>query len=165
VVAGESSGGGLALAMLTALRDAGDKMPAAAVCISPWVDMTLSGASFDARTAIDPFISRPGLEMNAGAYLQGQDPKTPSASPLFADLAGLPPTLVLVGTNDALLDDSTRLADRARHAGVDVTLNVVDEMYHFWPFMYSFLPEASEAVQAIGRFVQGRTADPLRAGK
>lgn len=164
VVAGESSGGGLTLAMLAALRDAGDKMPAAAVCISPWVDMTLSGTSFDARAELDPFLSRPGLEMNAGAYLQGQDPKTPSASPLFADLGGLPPTLVLVGTNDALLDDSTRLADRARLAGVDVTLNVVDEMYHFWPFMYSFLPEAREAVAEIGRFLQARTADPVAAG-
>jgi acetyl esterase/lipase len=118
------------------------------------------------RTRRDrPVHFQAGAGSERGAYLQGQDPKTPSASPLFADLGGLPPTLVLVGTNHALLDDSTRLADRARHAGVDVTLNVVDEMYHFWPFMHSFLPEAREAVAEIGRFVQARTADPVAAGK
>ena len=158
VVAGESSGGGLTLATLTALRAAGDDLPAAAVCISPWVDMTLTGASLDDNAGLDPFISKLGLEMMSGAYLQGQDPKTPSASPLFADLNGLPPTLVLVGTNEALLDDSTRLADRARHAGVDVTLNVADDMYHMWPIMSSFLPEARNAVQDIGQFVRNHTS-------
>ena len=125
--------------------------------MSPWVDLTLSGATFDERAALDPFSTRPGLEMNAGAYLQGQDPTTPSASPLFADLTGLPPTLILAGTNDALLDDATRLADRARQAGVAVTLNVVDEMYHMWPMMSAFLPEARAAVQEIGDFVRDRT--------
>ena len=157
VVAGESAGAGLAVALLTALRDAGDDLPAAAVCVSPWVDLTLSGATFDERAELDPFSTRPGLEMNAGAYLQGQDPTTPSVSPLFADLTGLPPTLILAGTNDALLDDATRLADRARQAGVTVTLNVVDEMYHMWPMMSEFLPEARAAVQEIGDFVRDRT--------
>ena len=158
VVAGESSGGGLALATLTALRAAGDDLPAAAVCISPWVDMTLTGASLKDNAGLDPFISKLGLEIMSGAYLQGQDPKMPSASPLFADLTGLPPTLVLVGTNEALLDDSTRLADRARHAGVDVTLNIANDMYHMWPFMSSFLPEARKAVQEIGQFVRNHTS-------
>ena len=157
VVAGESAGGGLTLALLTALHDAGDDLPAAAVLISPWVDMTLAAASLDDRADLDPFTSRAGLEMNVGAYLQGQDPKAPSASPLFADLAGLPPMLILVGTNDALLDDSTRLNDLARRAGVAVTLNVADEMYHMWPIMSSFLPEAREAVQEIGEFVRAHT--------
>ena len=157
VVAGESAGGGLTLALLTALNDAGDDLPAAAVLISPWVDMTLTAASLDDRADLDPFTSRAGLEMNVGAYLQGQDPKAPSASPLFADLAGLPPTLILVGTNDALLDDSTRLNDLARRAGVAATLNVADEMYHMWPIMSSFLPEAREAVQEIGEFVRAHT--------
>jgi monoterpene epsilon-lactone hydrolase len=157
VVAGESSGGGLALAALAALRAAGDDLPGAAVCISPWVDMTLSGASIDDNAQLDPFISKFVLEMMAGAYLQGQDPETPSASPLFADLTGLPPTLILVGTNEALLDDSTRLADRARNAGVTVTLNVADDMYHMWPIMSAFLPEARNAVQEIGRFVRNHT--------
>ena len=157
-VAGESAGGGLTLALLTALRDAGEELPAASVFISPWVDMTLSGASLDDRADLDPFTSKPGLELNVGAYLQGQDPKAPSASPLFTDLTGLPPSLILVGTNDALLDDSTRLADRARHAGVVVTLNVVDEMYHMWPFMSAFLPEAREAVEQIGEYVRTHTS-------
>ena len=122
--------------------------------------MTLSGASLDDNAQLDPFISRPALQMMAGAYLQGQDPKTPSASPLFADLTGLPPTLILVGTNEALLDDSTRTADRARHAGADVTLSVAHDMYHMWPIMSSFLPEARNAVQEIGQFVRNHTADP-----
>jgi monoterpene epsilon-lactone hydrolase len=156
-VAGESAGAGLTVAMLIALHDAADDMPAAAVLISPWVDMSLSGASFDERAAHDPFVSRPGLEMNADAYLQGQDAHIPTASPLFADLTGLPPTLILVGTNDALLDDSTRLAHRARDAGGDVTLNVVDEMYHMWPMMHSVLPEARDAVHEFGQFVRTRT--------
>ena len=95
--------------------------------------------------------------MNAGAYLQGQDPSTPSASPLFADLAGLPPTLILIGTNDALLDDSVRLADHARNHGVAVTISVADGMYHMWPIMFSFLPEAHQAVEDIGKFVRTRT--------
>jgi monoterpene epsilon-lactone hydrolase len=160
VVAGDSAGGGLTVALLAALRDAGDRLPAAAVCMSPWVDITLSGASVDDRAELDPIVSRPLLENMAGAYLMGQDPQTPSASPLFADLSGLPPILILVGTSEALHDDSTRLADRAREAGVDVTLSVADEMYHVWPAMSSFLPEAREAVEEIGRFVQSRTSRP-----
>jgi epsilon-lactone hydrolase len=160
VVAGDSAGGGLTVALLAALRDAGDRLPAAAVCMSPWVDMTLSGASVDDRAELDPIVSRPLLENMAGAYLMGQDPQTPSASPLFADLSGLPPILILVGTSEALHDDSTRLADRAREAGVDVTLSVADEMYHVWPAMSSFLPEAREAVEEIGRFVQSRPSRP-----
>lgn len=157
VVAGESSGGGLTVALLTALRDAAEELPAAAVLISPWVDMTLSGDSLDDQAHLDPFTSKAGLEMNAGAYLQGQDPTTPSASPLFADLTGLPPTLILVGTNDALLDDSTRLADRGRNDGVAVTVNLADEMYHMWPLMFSFLPEARQAIEEIESFVRTRT--------
>jgi epsilon-lactone hydrolase len=158
VVAGDSSGGGLAVALLAALRDAAEDLPAAAVCISPWVDLTLSGPSLDERASLDPLISRAGLATMAGAYLGGQDPKTPSASPLFADLTGLPPLLILVGTSEVLLDDSTRLARRARDAGVDVTLQVVEDMYHLWPLMSSFLPEARQTVDEIGRFVQSATS-------
>jgi len=159
-VAGDSAGGGLALALLTTLRDAGDRLPAALVCLSPWADMSLSAASIDNRAELDPIVSRGLLENMAGAYLMGQDPQTASASPLFADLSGLPPTLVVVGTSEALLDDSTRLADRARDMGVDVTLTIVDEMYHVFPAMSSFLPEARQAVEEIGQFVQGRTSRP-----
>jgi acetyl esterase/lipase len=122
--------------------------------------MSLSSASIDGRAELDPLVSRALLENMAGAYLMGQDPQTASASPLFADLSGLPPTLVVVGTSEALLDDSTRLADRARDAGVDVTLNIVDEMYHVFPTMSSFLPEAREAVEEIGRFVRVHSAAP-----
>jgi monoterpene epsilon-lactone hydrolase len=157
VVAGDSAGAGLVVAMLAALRDAGERLPAGAVCLSPWTDLTLSGASIDATAEIDPIVSRAMLENMAGAYLMGDDPRT--ASPLFTDHTGFPPTLVLVGASEALLDDATQFADKAREAGVDVTLLVADEMYHLWPVMSSFLPEAREAVERIGRFVRERTAE------
>ena len=157
VIAGDSAGGGLTVALLTALRDASDRLPAAAICISAWVDMTMSGASVDDRAPLDPLVSRALLDNMAGAYLMGQNPRTLTASPLLADLSGLPPMLILVGTSETLLDDSIRLADRARDAGTDVTLRVADEMYHVWPIMSSFLPEAREAVEEISRFVQSRT--------
>lgn len=157
IVAGDSSGGGLTLALLTALRDAGDALPAGAVCVSPWVDMTLSGPSVDGRAELDPFLSRAGLENMVGAYLQGQDPATPSASPLFAELAGLPPVLVLAGTCEVLLDDATRMADRARQAGIDVTVRIGEGMFHMWPIMYAHLPEARTALDEIGRFVKSHT--------
>jgi acetyl esterase/lipase len=158
VVAGDSSGGGLTVALLAALREAGDPLPAAAVCISPWTDFTLSGASIDAKAEIDPVVSRAMLENMAGAYLKGADPR--AASPLFADLTEFPPTLVLVGASETLLDDATRLVEQAREAGVDAALFVADEVYHLWPLMSSFLPEAREALEKIGRFVRERTASP-----
>jgi acetyl esterase/lipase len=155
-IAGNSSGGGLALAALVALRDAGEPMPAAAAVISPWTDMEAAGESRRTRAAADRMITPEGAEEAAGWYLAGQDPRHPYASPVHADLHGLPPVLIHVGDAEILLDDSTRFAARARAAGVDVTLEVWDEMPHCWHTFAGFLPEADQAIECIGSWLQER---------
>jgi len=156
-IADNSSGGGLALAALVALRDAGEPMPAAAVVISPWTDMEkTAGESRRTRAAADRMITPDGLEEAAGWYLAGQDPRHPCASPVHADLRGLPPILIHVGDAEILLDDSTRLAARARAAGVEVTLEVWDEMPHCWHTFAGFLPEADQAIERIGGWLRER---------
>ena len=154
VIAGDSAGGGLTVATLVALRDAGDPLPAAAVCLSPWVDMEGLGESMTTKAEADPMVNREDLIEGAQAYLDGADPRTPLAAPLYADLKGLPPLLIHVGTAETLLDDSTRLADRAKTAGVDVTLEPWDDMIHVWQFMASMLPEGQQAIDRIGDFIR-----------
>jgi monoterpene epsilon-lactone hydrolase len=154
VIAGDSAGGGLTVATLVALRDAGDPLPAAAVCLSPWVDMEGLGESMTTKAKADPMVQRDDLLEGAQAYLDGADPRTPLAAPLYADLKGLPPLLIHVGTAETLLDDSTRLADRAKSAGVDVTLEPWDDMIHVWQFMASMLPEGQQAIDRIGDFIR-----------
>jgi len=156
VVAGDSAGGGLTVATLVALRDAGVPLPAAGVCLSPWVDLEGTGASMDTRAAVDPMVQRADVHRMAAAYLAGAAPRTPLASPLHADLRGLPPLLVQVGTNETLLDDATRLAARARAVGVDVTLEPWEDMIHVWQLFVPLLPEAEEAIARIGAWVRGR---------
>lgn len=158
VIAGDSAGGGLTLAALVALRDAGDPLPAAAVALSPWVDMEALGESMVSKAELDPVVGKDGLMMMAEAYLQGQDARSPLAAPLYADLSGLPPLLVQVGTHETLHDDSVRFAEKAKAAGVDVTLDVVDEMVHVWQVFSSFLPEGREAIERMGEFVRKHTA-------
>ena len=153
---GDSSGGGLALATLVALRDLGDPMPGAAVCMSPWTDLTLSGASLERNRDADPMVSAATLTLMADAYLGEVDRRTPTASPLFADLRGLPPVLVQVGSNELLLDDSTRFVERAREAGVDVTLEIWDDVFHVWQAFADLLPEARDAIAHIGTYVDQR---------
>jgi acetyl esterase/lipase len=150
--AGDSAGGGLVLAGLVALRDAGDALPAAGVSISPWTDLAVTGPSAD--TVDDPIVSGAGLRMMAKIYLDGADPQSPTASPLYADLAGLPPVLVQVGTREALLDDARRVVVRARDAGVDVTLHEFDGVVHMWVVMGPDLPESLEAFAEAGAFVR-----------
>ena len=157
-VAGDSAGGGLAIATLLALRDAGEPLPAAGVGISPWVDMEGTGESMTTRAAVDPVVQKEGLLGMAQLYLGDADPKNPLAAPLHADLAGLPPLLLQVGDAETLLDDSTRLAEKARAAGVDVTLKVWDEMPHVWHLFAPILPEGRQAIDEIGSFFQARTA-------
>ena len=154
VVAGDSAGGGLTVALLVALRDAGDPLPAAGVCISPWTDLACTGASMTTCAARDPMVQRDGLLGMAAAYLAGQDPRSPLASPIHADLRGLPPLLVHVGTAETLLDDATRLAERARAAAVAVDLEVWDDMVHVWHAFAPLLPEADEAIAGIGVWVR-----------
>ncbi|HEY77852.1 MAG TPA: alpha/beta hydrolase, partial [Dehalococcoidia bacterium] len=112
VIAGESAGGGLVMATLVALRDAGEPLPAAAVCVSPWVDLECTGKSAVTKVNLDPLVNRDGLFKNAKDYLGNTDPRTPLASPIYADLTGLPPLLIQVGTAEVLFDDATRLAER-----------------------------------------------------
>src|SRR5690606_5447385 len=121
-IAGDSAGGGLAAATLVALKDRGEPMPAAGVCLSPWVDMEGTGESMTSRAALDPMVQKDGLKDMASLYLDGADPRSPLAAPLYADLSGLPPLLIQVGTAETLYDDATRLAEKAEAAGVDVTL-------------------------------------------
>ena len=155
-IAGDSAGGGLTAAALVALRDSRGDTPGAGVCISPWMDLTLSGGSMKTHGRLDPLVSEPKLALMAAAYLAGGDARRPTASPLFADLAGLPPMLLHVGTAEVLLDDSTRFAERARAAGVDLEIEVWDEMIHVWHAFGALLPEAREAVASIGAWLQRR---------
>lgn len=158
VVAGDSAGGGLTLATLVALRDAKVPLPAAGVCISPWVDMEGTGASMTTRAKADPVVQKQGLLGMAQLYLGGQDPKSPLAAPLHADLRGLPPLFIQVGDAETLLDDSTRVAEKAKIAGVKVDLEIWPEMPHVWHLFAPFLPEGQQAIEKIGQFVQARTA-------
>jgi monoterpene epsilon-lactone hydrolase len=154
-VAGDSAGGGLTVALLVALRDAGEPSPAAAVLMSPTVDLTSSGASMTERADQDPFSTPALLRQLACGYLAGADPKTPLASPLFAALFGLPPLLIQVGTADLLLSDSERLATAAADAGVDVTLEVGEGLPHVYQILLG-TPEAAEATERIGKFLRSR---------
>jgi acetyl esterase/lipase len=159
-VAGDSAGGGLTLALLTSLRDRGEPLPSSAVCISPWVDLEMTGASIVSKASADPLLTREGLQQFADWYLGGQDARNPLVSPLHADLRGLPPLLIQVGSSEILLDDALRLAESARAAGVKVTLSQYEDMPHVWHVFASFLPEAREADNEIGEFVMqhGRRA-------
>ena len=154
-VAGDSAGGGLAVALLVAARDAGESLPAAAVLMSPTVDLTSSGDSMTERAAQDPVSTPVMLERFAAGYLAGADPKAPLASPLFASLAGLPPLLIQVGTADVLLSDAERLAAAAAAAGVDVMLETGEGLPHVYQLLLG-TPEAAEATERIGKFLRAR---------
>lgn len=153
VIAGDSAGGGLTVATLLNLKDGKTPLPAAAVCISPWVDLTMSGESMKTRAAADPMVRYQGIVKMAEAYLNGKDPKLPLASPLFGNLENLPPMLIHVGTAEVLLDDSLRLAEKAKAAGVDVTIETWEDMIHVWHTFAEMLPEAMEAIDIIGKYI------------
>jgi acetyl esterase/lipase len=157
-VAGDSAGGGLTVATLVALRDAGLPLPAAGVCLSPWVDLEGLGESMTTKAAADPMVQRDGLLTMAAAYLAGQSSRTPLAAPLYADLSGLPPLLIQVGTAETLLDDATRLAERARKAGVAVTLEPWEDLIHVWQAFAPLLPEGQRAIDRIGEFIRAQVA-------
>jgi acetyl esterase/lipase len=154
VVGGDSAGGGLTAATLLSLRDRGLPLPAAGILISPWLDLTQSGATMDALAERDPMVSRTLLDQCAEAYLKGQDPRQPLASPIFADLTGLPPLLVQVGTAETLLDDSRRFDTAAKAAGADCTLEEWEDMIHVWHTFAAILPEAQQAIDRIASFVK-----------
>jgi phosphinothricin tripeptide acetyl hydrolase len=156
VIAGDSAGGGLTIATLVSLRDEGIALPAAAVCISPWVDLTNSAESYKTKAESDPMLKKARLDLFAQSYLQGQMPAIPLASPVFADLEGLPPILIQVGTDEVLFDDAKNLEDRARKAGLDVTLQVWDDMIHVWHYFFPVLTDGREAIARIGEFVKAK---------
>lgn len=155
-VAGDSAGGGLALALLLALRDARDPLPACSVVISPWTDLAGTGHSLSSRAAADPILTPKLLHRSAAAYLRDADPRNPLASPLYGDLHGLPPLLIHAADADIIRDDATRFAKRAEAAGVDVTLKLAPDMVHVWHYFASVIPEGREAIEEIGAFVRSR---------
>jgi len=156
VIAGDSAGGGLTVALLLALRERALPRPAGGVCISPWVDLTCSGASYATKAAVDPIVTREEVGLMAQAYAGSGDPKAPLLSPLYGDLRGLPPLLVQVGSDEVLLDDAVGLADRAKGAGVSVTLEEWPAMIHVWHWFLPMLAEAERAIGVIGTFVRAR---------
>jgi len=166
-VVGDSAGGGLTVATAMTARDGGDPLPAALAVMSPSVDLEGRGESFTTRAAEDPLIQRSFLLRTAELYLAGADPLHPLASPLYGDLSGLPPLFVQVGTAETLLDDSTRLAARARAAGVEVTLRTWEGMFHGWQHYAKMLPEGQQAIDEVAAFVrrQARPAPPAPPAK
>jgi phosphinothricin tripeptide acetyl hydrolase len=156
VLGGDSAGGGLTVATLLALRDRGLPRPAGGVCISPWVDLTCSGASYATKAAADPIVTRDGVEALAQAYVGAGDRKAALVSPLYADLRNLPPLLIHVGSDEVLLDDAIGLGARARAAGVDVKVEEWPAMVHVWHWFLPILDEAEKAIAGIGDFVRTR---------
>lgn len=154
VVAGDSAGGGLTMATLVALRDRDIPLPAAAVTISPWADLEMTGESMSTKADVDPMINRERLKDSADAYLNGVDARDPLASPIYADLTGLPPLFIHVGGRETLLDDSRRLEERARADGIDVTLEIEDEMIHVWHVFAGLAPECDEGVRRVATFLK-----------
>ena len=153
-IAGDSAGGGLTLATLLTLRDASEALPACAVCMSPWTDLEGTGASAQPGGADDPMISVAALR-DMGKLYAANSLRNPLAAPLHGNFKGLPPVLIQVGTREILLDDSTRVADKARAAGVTVRLEIEEGAPHVWQAT-PYLPEAIDAVKRIGVFVRER---------
>ncbi len=157
VVAGDSAGGGLTLATLLSIRDSKLPIPAAGVAISPWADMEGTGDSYKTRAARDPMVGAGNLGGMSRHYIGEQDPKHPLASPIHADYRGIPPLLIQVGDAETLLDDSNRVAARAKADGVKVDLEVWDDMIHVWHAFAKILPEGQQAIDKIGKFVLAQT--------
>ncbi len=156
VIAGDSAGGNLALVTLLRARDEGLSLPCATVLLSPWTDLTGSGASMRTNARHDPVLPAHRLDDAARLYAPHADLAHPDVSPLFADFTGIPPLAIHVGTTEILLDDSQRLAERARHSGVDVELTAWHRMPHVFPMFSDFIPEGRRALGAIGAFIDAR---------
>jgi len=156
-VGGDSAGGNLSLGLIGRLRAEGEALPAGAWLVSPWTDLTMSGATLASKDAVDPLIHRGYLEELAGAYVPaGIDRRDPRLSPLFGDPAGFPPLLIQVGSAETLLDDATRYAALAGAAGVAVTLEIFPEMIHAWPVWNARLEPGRRAITQAGAFLRAR---------
>jgi monoterpene epsilon-lactone hydrolase len=154
VVAGDSAGGGLALSLLLALREAGAPLPAGAVLFSPWTDLAATGESIRTNAARCAMFHGPDIGPSALYYLGDADPRNPLASPLYADLTGLPPLLIHVGADEILRDDSTRLAERAQEAGVRVKLKIWPVVPHAWQLAPHRVPEARQSLREGATFLR-----------
>jgi epsilon-lactone hydrolase len=154
VVAGDSAGGGMTIAMMIMLREAGEALPGCAWCISPWVDLEMTGISMSTKAAIDPMIQKPYLEELAGQYLHGTDASNQLASPLYANLRGLPPLLIQCGSAETLLDDSLRLSAAAAEVDVRTTLEVYPDMIHVWPLFHQQVAAGQRALVSAGQFIR-----------
>ncbi|HEX3674386.1 MAG TPA: alpha/beta hydrolase [Rhizomicrobium sp.] len=157
-IMGDSAGGGLTIAALVAARDKGLPMPACAVAISPWADLTQSGETYRTRAGRDPMLAKKSLDESAALYLGSADARSPLASPVFADMKGLPPLLIQVGTEEVLHGDSQILAARADEAGVDVSLENWGGMAHVWHIFHPLLGEGRDAIARIASFVKTHIA-------
>jgi monoterpene epsilon-lactone hydrolase len=155
-IAGDSAGGGLALALMIRLRNKGKSLPAAAALFSPWTDLAVTGASVQSNARREAMFGAREVRIAADWYLNGAEPVAPEASPLYASLAGLPPMLIEVGEREILRDDSTRLAARAQSEGVSATLNVWPIVPHVWQLACSFLPEGSRSLRGAAAFLNAR---------
>ena len=155
-IAGDSAGGGLTIATLVAARDKGLPMPGCAAVLSPWVDLSQGGETYRSRARRDPIVKKEPMDVMAAQYLGGADPKTPLASPLFADLKGLPPLLIQVGTEEALQDDAIALKARAEAAGIEVSFESWGGMIHVWHIFHPILSEGRDAVARVGAFLKAR---------
>ena len=153
-IAGDSAGGGLTLVTMLAARDAGVPMPDAAMPLSAWTDLAGTGETLETRREVDPLVTDAALHDMASQYLNGVDAKDPMASPLYADLSGLPPLLMQVGDAEVLLSDTTRVVQNARDAGVEATEEIWPEMFHVFQHFCQAFPEGQEAVDRIGEFAK-----------
>ena len=154
IIGGESAGGGLTIATLLKLRDTDITLPAAAIILSPWTDLDMTGDSIRTKAKVDPLVSASDLFFLASLYIGDDEPKNPYISPLYADLKGLPPMLIQVGSAEILLNDSTRIAEKAKNAGVDVRLDIWEDMIHMFQLFASWAPEGQKANEKIGEFIQ-----------
>jgi epsilon-lactone hydrolase len=153
-IGGDSAGGGLTLATLLKLKEDGDALPGAAVCLSPWTDLAMTGASITEKDSVDPFINASGMAAIAPAYIGADNAKNPLISPLYGDLSGLPPLLIHVGDRECLLDDSVRFAEKAQAAGSPVTLKVWEELFHVFHLFAGVAPEGREGIQEVAAFLE-----------
>lgn len=161
VVAGDSAGGGLALALLLALRNAGDPLPAAGVLFSPWTDLAVTGGTIDSLAAADVLFDGRGVRAAARLYLAGMSDTDWRASPLYGDFTGLPPLLIQASDSEVLLDDARRVVDKARAAGVEVEFRQWAGVPHAWQIFARFLPEARVALRQAGDFIRQRARTPV----
>ena len=156
LIAGDSAGGGLVMALLLSLRDSGEEMPAGGLLFSPWLDLTASGESMTTRAQRDPWFKPPDMPIIASYYCEEDEYRNPLVSPVFADVSGLPPIYIQVGDDEILLSDSTRIADNIKAAGGEVTLEIWPDMFHVFQVFVHQMPESRAAIDQLAPFVKSR---------